>query len=122
VILDSVFINGEKLVTDKEYSLATREFLYGGSDGYSELTKCVMIDENRDITNLFDICLKYFEIVKGLKDDFNCLTDSDYLEPGIFGFDSSNKTLISYIRETVIFDNEIPQILISSSARIQISE
>lgn len=105
---------------EREYTLATREFLYEGYDGYSSLTKCINIDKTTDITTLFDICLKYFEIVKNLKIDSSHLLNEDYFEPGIFGFDSSNKSLNDFLKQTVIFDNHIPEVNISSPSNIRI--
>ena len=110
-------INGNKLELEKEYTLATREYLYTGCDGYDQLPNCINIDDTTDITTLFDIVLKYFEIVKRLKDE---IYENEYFEPGIFGFDTSNKSFINYIRETVIIENGTPQVMITSPSRINI--
>jgi len=118
--MDSVLINGEKIDMEREYTLATREFIYGGYDGYSSLPNCINIDKTTDITTLFDICLKYFEIVKSLKIDYTCLSNEDYFEPGIFGFDSSNKSIKDYLKKTVIFEKEIPEVKICSPSNIRI--
>ena len=107
---------------EKEYTLATREYLYSGCDGYEQLPNCINIDDTTDITTLFDICLKYFEIVKTLDDNLDEFFKNEYLEPGIFGFDSTNKSLVNFIRETVIFENGTPQIMITSPSRINIIE
>jgi hypothetical protein len=105
---------------EREYTMATRDYLYSGCDGYEELPNCINIDDTTDITTLFDICLKYFEIVKNLNGDLDNLSDEEYLEPDIFGFEISNKSLKNYLRETVIFENRVPLILIISNPRINI--
>ena len=105
---------------EKEYTLATREYLYSGCDGYDQLPNCINIDDTTDITTLFDICLKYFEIVKKLEDNLDELYKNEYFEPGIFGFDTTNKSLINFIKETVIFENGTPQVMITSPSRINI--
>jgi len=40
------------------------------------------------------------------------------LETGIFGYDFTNKALIEFIRQVVVFKNDIPFIVINSDSRI----
>lgn len=71
---------------------------------------------------MFNICLRYFEIANDLREDR--LTDNDFsfLEPGSFGYDPSLSALISYLRETVVFEDGKPTIVISSSPRISVEK
>jgi 2',3'-cyclic-nucleotide 2'-phosphodiesterase (5'-nucleotidase family) len=116
--IDSITINGEKVIFDKLYTLAVREYIYLGYDGYEELPKCKNIDNTPEIGHIFDIVMKFFNIVKDLKEDFTTKENESFLEEGIFGFDLTNKFLIDYLKQVVYFVNKIPHISIHSPSRI----
>ncbi len=109
---DSIYIKNEKLQLDKEYTLTTRHYIWEGYDGYEELPNCANIDKSDDIGTMFNIILLFFEVIKYLNSE--CCE----LEPGVFGFDDSNKQLMDYIRQVIVFKNDIPYVMISSGNRI----
>ena len=117
---DSIYIKGEKLQLDKEYTLSTRVYCYQGYDGFDELPSCKNLDFC-ELETIFDVVMKYFEIVKRLNENFliTCTEERcQILPPGIFGFNKTNKHLIEYLHETVVFKDDIPLIMISSMPRI----
>lgn len=118
VIPENILIHGEPLDLHREYTIAVRDYIYEGYDGYDELPKCENIDKTNDIANMFNICLKFFEVVKNLNQ--NSLLEQNYhlLEPSVFGFDSSNHSVIKFLEETAIFENDQFNIVIKTTPRI----
>jgi hypothetical protein len=96
---------------DREYTLATRDYIYGGFDGYDELPNCTNIDKTTDIDNMFSICLKFFDVL---------VQDLSNLKPGSFGFDVTNTKMKSFICENTVLENGITKVAIKSQSRINI--
>lgn len=94
--------------------------MHGGYDGYEELPNCPSIDKSDDIGNIFSVVLRYFDIVKSIDEAFFSDNQSDChkFKNGIFGFDPTNKSLTDFIRDTVIIQDNVPYVMISSNSRI----
>jgi hypothetical protein len=104
---DRILINGSPLDMDKEYTVTVRDYIFEGFDGYDELPKCKNIDHTNDITNMFDICLKFFQVLK-----------QDELESFGFGFEESNERINRYMEEYLVVKDEIKCIRIETEPRI----
>ena len=110
---ENIFINGEKLDVNKSYTLATREFLHQGYDGFDELPHCENIDKSIDLGTVFGICLSYCQLVKKLKSNYE-----DDMEEIVFGFDATKKGLKQLLKKTVSFKDGVPYLDINSESRI----
>ncbi len=112
---ENVFISGQPLELDKEYTISTREFLYNGYDGYEDFPSFQNIDTT-DLETITDILLKYFDIVRDLQ--------PEYLNNEIlwlnFGFEKKNINLLDLLRSTIIFKDERPFINLELLSEIRI--
>lgn len=99
----NVLIGDQTIILDKEYTLSTREYIYMGYDGYDEFPNCINIDST-DLDAMFEICLKYFEIIRDLQ--------PEYLKGDIyslnFGFDKQHKKILDLIKKTIVFKDDRP--------------
>ena len=64
ILPESIYIKGEKIDMEKEYTLTTRQYIWEGYDGYEEFPLCPNIDKSDDIGTMFNIVLQFFEIAK----------------------------------------------------------
>lgn len=120
---EHVFINGKQLELDREYTIAVRDYIFGGFDGYDELPNCTNIDSTTDIDNMFNICLKFFELVNEFNNNNNISFNENLfktLKQGVFGFDLTNTRLKSFMNENTVVENGIVKVVIKSQPRIQL--
>lgn len=114
---ENIFIKGEQIDLQKHYTLSVRQYIYEGYDGYDELPNCANLDKTDDLGTIFDICLKYFELVKSLPADY--FTNENYpLDDGIFGYDMTSFGIKNFLKESVVFNDSTPEVSINSSPRI----
>jgi hypothetical protein len=117
VPFDKILINGSPVEREKIYTLTVRDYIFEGFDGYDELPNCENIDKTNDIATMFSVAIKFFELVKSLKEDSFVSSINDF-EPGSFGFDQICESVFGYMRKVIVFNNNRSEVLIDTPSRI----
>ncbi len=99
----NVFISGQSILLDRDYTISTREFLFQGYDGYENFPSFINLDTT-DLETVPDILLKYFDIVRDLQPEYLNNDDLSFN----FGFETINKNFFKFLKSTVLFKDQRP--------------